>query len=215
MIATASVISAARRPPLRRRRAQDGLPSTVAATPGLKPPPPPVANRVRHRRRPPTPPPPPPRRHRRRTAATAAGSKATATAAAATAAAAPPPPLTPGTCAELWARHNHRQHERHHCGSTQHFQIDHLWLHLRDMVLTPLRGGRSRAHARIVRSLSLSGGNCMRHEQIAFVPRRQAAEIGPARIHRACQGRISALHLDNPARRWHQSGTYSRTGRAL
>ncbi|HET9586725.1 MAG TPA: hypothetical protein VFP38_22085, partial [Bradyrhizobium sp.] len=31
----------------------------------------------------------------------------------------------------------------------------------------------------------------------------------------ACQGRISALHLDNPARRWHQSGTYSRTGRAL
>ena len=69
------------------------------------------------------------------TAATAAGSHATA--AAATGGASGP---YAGHLRRALARHNHRQHERHYCGSTQHFQIDHLWLHLRDIDPNPLEG---------------------------------------------------------------------------
>ena len=149
IMATASVISARYgrssadaghgRPPIDgpptpglKPRPAAGCKTAAAATgPPLPPPPPPVKPPPP----PPTcvqPPPPPPPLKPPPPPPPPLG--------AATAPPPPPPPLTAGHLGRALARHNHRQHERHRCDGTQHFQIDHLWLHLRDIDPNPLRG---------------------------------------------------------------------------
>jgi hypothetical protein len=117
---------------------------------------------------------------------TATASKATATANSCAAATAGPGTAATTTTALLrlsgakaWRDHRHKQ--RHRCRSTQNFQIDHCWLHLRDIVLTRSAGGRSRARVLIARKPNLSDRNCMRNERIAPIPRHAEARSGHAK----------------------------------